>query len=463
MRFRGTFAAYLQHAGIKRGDRIALMMPNCLSFLVGMIGTLRAAAIVVTVNPLYTQRELVEQLSDSGARCIMVADPLVPMVRDVLQRTAVEIVITAPVAGVVAIPAAPQPFTPSHASRRDIAFLQYTGGTTGTSKGAMLTHGSVAASLAQLRSWSGFSLDGQGASVITPLPLYHVYPLAIALMAIATGAENRLIANPRDSAIVIAELAREPFELLIGVNTLFNALVQNPGLQEVDFSRTRLVTGAGASVQDAVARRWEAAGGPPITEGYGLTETSPSATFNIPGRNGCIGMPVPSTDVNIVDDSGAPVVAGTPGELLIRGPQLFVGYWNREEETRQAFTGDGWFKTGDVVVMDEAGCLTIVDRKKDMILVSGFNVYPNEIEGVVAGMPAVLECACVGNRDPRTGEAPHLFVVSRDESLTVDAIEAYCRANLTAYKVPQRITIVGSLPKSAVGKILRRELREMGR
>jgi long-chain acyl-CoA synthetase len=474
------FAGFLRQAGLEPGDRVALMMPNSLAFLVGMLGTLRADIVVVTVNPLYTPREVKLQLIDSGARCIVVAEPFASTVADVLPETAVKVLINAPVAGLRTKPAKSEasegpiktidlhqalatgeahPAPPSKARRGDVAFLQYTGGTTGASKGAKLTHGSVAASLAQLRSWSGFSLEGPDGSVVTPLPLYHVYPLAISLMAIVCGAANRLISNPRDIPTVIAELSRKPFELLIGVNTLFNALVQSPALRDIDFSRTRLVTGAGASVQTAVANRWREAGGPAITEGYGLTETSPSATFNLPGRNGCIGMPVPSTDVKVIDDSGNLVATGTPGELLIRGPQLFSGYWNRDEETRQAFTSDGWFKTGDIVVMDDTGTLTIVDRKKDMILVSGFNVYPNEIEGVVAGMAGVLECACIGVADERSGEAPHLFVVPRDPNLKPEAIEAHCRANLAAYKVPRRITLVNSLPKSAVGKILRRELR----
>ncbi|HXE48966.1 MAG TPA: AMP-binding protein [Ramlibacter sp.] len=459
------FAARLQQAGLRRGDRVALMMPNCLPYLVGLAGVLRAGMIVVTVNPLYTPREVGQQLADSGARAILVAAPFAAAVGEVRPQTALELVISTPVVvGASDLGAAigldpGLNLTRAEIDTRDIALLQYTGGTTGVSKGAMLTHASVLASLAQLRSWSGFSLEGEEASVVTPLPLYHVYPLAIALMAMAIGAENRLIPNPRDTTAVIAEFRRRPFELLIGVNTLFNALVENPALKDVDFSATRLVTGAGASVQGAVARRWEDAGGPKITEGYGLTETSPSATFNLLGRNGCIGMPVPSTDVKVVDEDGEVVAMGTPGELLIRGPQLFAGYWQREEETLKAFTEDGWFRTGDIVVMDETGCLAIVDRKKDMILVSGFNVYPNEIEAVVAGMGGVLECACIGMPDPRTGEAPHLFVVAREKALAPEEVEAHCRANLAAYKVPRRISFVEALPKSAVGKILRRELR----
>ncbi len=479
-RLSTAFGAHLQQQGLVQGERVALMLPNGLPYLIALVGILRAGMVAVTVNPLYTAREVQHQLADAGAAGIVVAAPFLPTLEQVRAHTAVRHAVVAPLTGLLSAlrspdtpPPAPDlwrlehallqgashPLQPVAMGPQDVALLQYTGGTTGVSKGAMLTHRSVGASLAQLMSWSGTTLLAPGASVVTPLPLYHVYPLAIALMAIACGAENRLVPNPRDGASVIAELRRQPFEMLIGVNTLFNALTGDPDLARVDFSRTQLVTGAGASVQDAVARRWVAAGGPPITEGYGLTETSPSATFNPPGRNGTIGVPVPSTDARIVDDQGNDVPMGAGGELLLKGPQLFAGYWQREDETKKAFTDDGWFRTGDIVRMDEAGFLYVVDRKKDMILVSGFNVYPNEIEGVVAQMPQVLECACVGAPDERTGEAPHLFVVARDPALAIDAIEAHCRTHLAAYKVPQRIRLVEALPKSAVGKILRKELR----
>lgn len=463
-----ALSAWLRHAGLVQGDRVALMLPNGLPYLVAMVGALRAGLAVVAINPLYTPREVAYQLKDSGAACLIAADALMAALDPVLPATQVRQVL--PVAGpgldgafaeALAqgshLPPVAVSVTPA-----DMAFLQYTGGTTGVAKGAILTHGSVSASLAQLRAWMEPLLAGADVSLVTPLPLYHVYPMAIALTCIACGVENRLIPNPRDMDATLGELARQPFEVLIGVNTLFNAMVAHPALASVDFSRTRLVTGAGASVQDAVARRWAAAGAPPITEGYGLTETSPSATFNPPGRNGCIGMPVPSTDVMVADDNGRPVPPGTPGELLIKGPQLFAGYWGKEEETRRAFTADGWFRTGDVVTMDDHGVMTIVDRKKDMILVSGFNVYPNEIEGVVAQMDTVLECACVGVPDARSGEAPHLYVVPRqpqgDAETLKAAIEAHCRANLAAYKLPRHITFLPALPKSAVGKVLRREL-----
>jgi long-chain acyl-CoA synthetase len=311
----------------------------------------------------------------------------------------------------------------------------------------------------QSLSWIQLAVDTIKWSVVAPLPLYHVYPLQIAFITMRVGGVMRLISNPRDPSSVIGEMKREPFLVFIGVNTLYNALVNSPEFNGIDFSGTGLVIGAGASIQQAVSQRWRAAGGPPITEAYGLTETSPPATFNPPGHNGSIGIPVPSTDARIVDDQGRDVPAGTPGELLLKGPQLFAGYWKRDEETRTAMTNDGFFRTGDIVVADQKGSMLIVDRKKDMILVSGFNVYPNEIEAVAALHPDVVECACIGQPDARSGESPHLFVVARRSDLTAVELEGHCRANLAAYKVPRQFTFVQSLPKSAVGKILRRELR----
>ncbi|HXD41878.1 MAG TPA: AMP-binding protein [Ramlibacter sp.] len=492
-RLSGAFARYLLAIGLRPGDRVALMLPSCAPFMIAMAGVLRASMAVVTVNPLYTPREVEQQLADSGASLIVAAESLRPVLLPLVPRTAVRQIVTTPIAGLHSAAQAREtgeravdgsaeaalaqtaPETPmgralqiGHASAieclppqpGDAAFLQYTGGTTGVSKGAVLTHRSVCASLRQMMSWMCLSLPSEGLSIVTPLPLYHVYPLAVSLLSLALGGNNRLVPNPRDLSSVIAEMKRGPFSMFIGVNTLFNALVDAPELSSVDFSGTRLVTGAGASVQGAVARRWEDAGGPPITEGYGLTETSPSATFNPPGRNGTIGIPVPSTDVRIVSEDGRDVQLGAAGELLLRGPQLFAGYWQRSDETAKAFTDDGWFKTGDVVTMDPAGFMYMVDRKKDMILVSGFNVYPNEIEAVVAGMPEIVECACIGVPDARSGETPHLFVVRRHAGLLSAQVEAHCRANLAAYKVPRHVTFVEALPKSTVGKILRRELRQ---
>jgi long-chain acyl-CoA synthetase len=487
-----NLAAYFHLIGLQKGDRVALMMPNSLPYLVASIGALQAGLIIVNVNPLYTPRELEHQLRDSGAKCLVIAEKLIKLFEQVAINTSIEHVLSAPLSALIDNIEAHEideallqvslqnsssnefqlvPFAAAIArggreyfglelvSASDMAFLQYTGGTTGVSKGAILTHKSVGASLKMTLLWMGPALRGEKTSIVLPLPLYHIYPLAMALLSMATGANLRLIPNPRDTTAVIEELKREPFDMFIGVNTLFNSLVDDPNLRSVDFSRTRFVIGAGASVQQAVVERWVAAGGAPITEAYGLTETSPCVTYNPPGQNGTIGIPMPSTDIRIVDDEGESVPLNIAGELLIKGPQLFAGYWNNDEETRRAFTHDGWFKTGDIVTMDEDGFMRVVDRKKDMILVSGFNVYPNEIEEVVASHPDVVECACIGVPDPRSGEAPHLFVVLRATGVTPEQIKEHCRSKLTAYKVPRHITIVEGLPKSAVGKILRRDLR----
>ena len=479
-------ARALQAAGLQRGDRVALLLHNNLIYPVALAAILRAGMVGVTMNPLYTARELAYQLADSGASALVAAEPFMGVVTEVLGQTQVRYVMTVPMQEVkqalfatasdasatvlsdgprvvslrdatAALPDAD--FASEQMRPSDLAFLQYTGGTTGVSKGACLTHRSVLASSLQMRSWLGLALDIDNFEIVTPLPLYHIFPLGTTLTALASGAHNRLVVNPRDAQALCAELKRAPFDMLIGVNTMFNAMVTLPELSGIDFSRCNVVIGAGASIQAAVAAKWVAAGGPPITEAYGLTETSPSVTCNAPVRNGTSGAPVPSTDVLIVDDAGDPVPLGTPGELLIKGPQVFAGYWNREDETRRSFTQDGWFRTGDIVTMDAKGLMYIVDRKKDMILVSGFNVYPNEIEGVVAMHPDVLECACVGVPDERSAEAPHLFVVRRVPGLGAEELEAHCRKLLAAYKVPRHITFLESLPKSAVGKILRKELR----
>jgi len=479
-------ARSLQAAGLKRGDRVALLLHNNLIYPVALAAILRAGMVGVTMNPLYTARELAYQLADSGASALVAAEPFMGVVTEVLGQTQLRYVITVPMqqvkqalfatgddAGAPAANDGPRvvalrdataalpdvEFASEHVRPPDLALLQYTGGTTGVSKGACLTHRSVLASSLQMRSWLGLALDIDNFEIVTPLPLYHIFPLGMALTALASGAHNRLVVNPRDAQALCAELERAPFDMLIGVNTMFNALVTLPELSGIDFSRCNVVIGAGASIQAAVAAKWVAAGAPPITEAYGLTETSPSVSFNAPGRNGTIGAPVPSTDVLIVDEAGEPVPLGTPGELLIKGPQVFAGYWNRGDDTRRSFTQDGWFRTGDIVTMDAQGLMYIVDRKKDMILVSGFNVYPNEIEGVVAMHPDVLECACVGVPDERSAEAPHLFVVRRVSGLRAEQLEAHCRKLLAAYKVPRHITFLESLPKSAVGKILRKELR----
>lgn len=479
-------ARSLQAAGLQRGDRVALLLHNNLIYPVALAAILRAGMVGVTMNPLYTARELQYQLTDSGSSALLAAEPFMGLVEEILDQTQLRYVMTVPMKEVkqalfatggkadAAVPSrgrqvvslrdatsslADADFTSERVSPSDLAFLQYTGGTTGVSKGACLTHRSVLASSLQMRSWLTLALDIDNFEIVTPLPLYHIFPLGTTLTSLASGAHNRLVVNPRDAQGLCAELKRAPFDMLIGVNTMFNAMVTLPELADIDFSRCNVVIGAGASIQAAVAAKWVEAGGPPITEAYGLTETSPSATFNASGRNGSIGAPVPSTDVMIVDDAGEPVPLGTPGELLIKGPQVFAGYWNREDETRRSFTPDGWFKTGDIVTMDAQGLMYIVDRKKDMILVSGFNVYPNEIEGVVAMHPGVLECACIGVPDERSAEVPHLFVVRRAPGLQAEELEAHCRKLLAAYKVPRHITFLEALPKSAVGKILRKELR----
>jgi long-chain acyl-CoA synthetase len=479
-------ARALQAAGLKRGDRVALLLHNNLIYPVALAAILRAGMVGVATNPLYTARELQFQLTDSGASALVTGEPFMGLVTEVLDQTQVRHVIAVPMQGVkqalfatsedsnattanhdprvVALREAMSAladvnFASEQVRPADLAFLQYTGGTTGVSKGACLTHRNVVASTLQMRSWLGLEIDVDNYEIVTPLPLYHILPLGTTLTTLASGAHNRLVVNPRDTQSLCAELKRAPFDVLVGVNTMFNSMVTLPELADINFSRCRFVIGAGASIQEAVAAKWVRAGATPITEAYGLTETSPSATFNATGRNGTIGAPVPSTDVLIVDDAGEPVPLGTPGELLIKGPQVFAGYWNREDETRKAFTRDGWFKTGDVVTMDAQGLMYIVDRKKDMILVSGFNVYPNEIEGVVAMHADVLECACVGVPDERSGEVPHLFVVRRSPGLQEDSVEAHCRQHLAAYKVPRHITFLEALPKSTVGKILRKELR----
>ncbi|MEX3968212.1 AMP-binding protein [Paraburkholderia sp. EG286B] len=487
------FAAFLQQSGLTKGDRVALVLPNGLPFLVAMTATLRAGFIVAAVNPLYTPRELAQQLSDSGAACVVVAEAFLPILREALPQPTIRRIVIAPPVGLrevarrldssaanatlvsrgaspgqeleidlaAALEAGRQvPIDATKVEPTDISFLQYTSGTTGVSKGAMLTQRSMAASVSQILAGYRTLLEGGAPSVVTPLPLYHIYPLAMTFAAICIGMKNRLIVDPRDVQTVVGEMCREPFEMFLGVNTLFNSLASAADFGEIDFSRTRLVFGAGAPVQDAVARRWSEAGGPAITECYGLTEASPTVSLNPPGSSGTIGLPAPSTDVRIVNAQGQEVELGEAGELLVKGPQTFAGYWNRADATHEAFTSDGWLRTGDVVSMTADGYMHLVDRKKDLILVSGFNVYPNEIETVVMMLPDVHECACVGVADERTGEAPCLYVVPKCADVTVEQIMIHCRKNLAAYKIPRHISMVTSLPKSAVGKILRKDLRQ---
>jgi long-chain acyl-CoA synthetase len=497
-RLTQDFASYLQNVlGFDKGDRVAIMMPNLLQYPIALFGILRAGMTVVNVNPLYTPRELEYQLQDSGARAIVIVENFCHTLQQVLERTPVETVITTQlgdlhpfpksllvnamvkrvkklvpkwdIPGSVPLRAAlargkAQPYMPIDLFHNDIAFLQYTGGTTGLSKGATLTHGNIVANMLQARAWLSTLLREGEELVVTALPLYHIFALlANCLIFMSLGAKNLLITNPRDLAGFVKELSRHRFTALTGVNTLFNGLLNTPGFAELDFSSLKFTLGGGTAVQQSVAEQWTKVTGKPLTEAYGLTECSPAVSFNPihkPDWNGTIGLPLPSTIVALRDDANNDVAPGEPGELCVSGPQVMQGYWQKPEENAKVFTIDGFLKTGDIATMDAKGYLRIVDRKKDMILVSGFNVYPNEIEAVVAMHPGVLECACIGVPDERSGEAPKVFVVRKDPALTAESLLAFCRNELTAYKLPRQIVFVDALPKSNVGKILRKELRE---
>ncbi len=495
-----AFAGYLQGIACVKGARVALMMPNILQYPVCVFGILRAGCTVVNVNPLYTAREVEHQLADAGAEVIVVVENFAHVLADVIGRTKVRQVIVTSIGellgfkGVVVdfalrhVKKMVKPYAlpgsvrlsdalaegrKRHVERRtldhdDLAFLQYTGGTTGVAKGAMLTHGNIVANLLQARAWLGPFLDPtQREVIITPLPLYHILSLtANCLVFMTLGGENVLIPNPRDIGGLVKEMARCRFTGITGVNTLFNAMLNHADFARLDFSALRLTLGGGMAVHESVARRWKEVTHCTLLEAYGLTETSPAATinpFDLPDYNGSIGLPIPSTDIELRDDAGKAVPMGQPGEICIKGPQVMAGYWNRSDETAKVMTPDGFFMSGDIGVMDAQGYIRIVDRKKDMILVSGFNVYPNEIEAVVAQHPGVLECAAVGVPDRKSGEAVRLFVVKRDESLTEQDVLAHCRSLLTGYKCPRDVEFRRELPKSNVGKILRRELRDEAR
>jgi len=495
-----AFGAWLQGIGGGKGTRVALMMPNILQYPVCLFGTLRAGATVVNVNPLYTARELEHQLVDSGAEVIVVLENFAHTLAEVVKKTKVKHVIVTSMGELLGMKGVLVNFVVrrvkkmvkpwsiadtvhlsdvlSEGRRRtlqrvaighdDIAFLQYTGGTTGVAKGAMLLNRNIIANLLQARAWVSPVLDpNQREIIVTPLPLYHIFSLtANCLVFMTLGAENLLIPNPRDIPGFVKTLRKVPFTAFTGVNTLFNALVNNPNFARLSFKSLRLVLGGGMAVQEAVAQRWKEVTGVPLIEAYGLTETSPAATINplnLTAYNGSIGLPIPSTSIVLRDDAGKDVPLGSPGEICIEGPQVMAGYWNRPDETAKVMTQDGYFMTGDIGIMDERGFIRIVDRKKDMILVSGFNVYPNEIEGVVAQHPGVLECAAVGVPDKKSGEAVRLYVVKKDPALTAADVMKYCRDHLTGYKCPREVMFRDELPKSNVGKILRRELREVAR
>lgn len=491
--------AWLQARGLAKGDRVAVMMPNILQNPVVVFGILRAGFVVVNVNPLYTPRELEHQLNDAGAKAIFVLENFAHTVQQVLSKTSVKHVVVTKMGDMLGlkghivnfvvrkvkklVPAwsiptaisfktvlgdgAKATLTPADANLDDLAFLQYTGGTTGVSKGAMLTHRNLLSNKDQMAYWleTAFIRSDRPAvmTFLCALPLYHIFALTVnSLMGVAIGAHNVLIANPRDLPSLVKDIQKHKIHIFPGLNTLFNALLNNAEFQKLDHSSLLMVFGGGMAVQRPVAERWHKMTGCPITEGYGLSETSPVATVNridIPEFTGTIGLPVPSTEVSIRDEDGNPLVFGEVGEICIRGPQVMAGYWNRLDETEKVMTPDGFFRTGDMGYMDERGYTKIVDRKKDMILVSGFNVYPNEVEEVAASHPGVLECAAVGVPDENSGEAVKLFVVKRDPSLTEADLKAHCASSLTNYKRPKFIEFRTELPKTPVGKILRRELR----
>lgn len=493
-------AAWLQARGLKPGARVAIMMPNVLQYPVALAAILRAGYVVVNVNPLYTPRELEHQLKDSGAEAIFILENFAVTLEKVISHTAVKHVIVANMGELLGglkgmivnlvvrhvkklVPAfslpgsfkfndvvaqgASQRFQAVELKLDDIAFLQYTGGTTGVSKGATLSHRNVVANVLQNHAWLKPSMDAQGNEqlvFVCALPLYHIFALTVcAMVGTRIGGLNILIPNPRDIPGFVKELSKYRVNVFPAVNTLYNAILNNPDFAKTDFSGYLVCTGGGMAVQKPVADRWKAVTGCAIAEGYGLSETSPVATANYADSKeftGMIGLPIPSTDIAILDDDGNPVPLGQSGEIAIRGPQVMLGYWNRPDETAKVMTADGFFKSGDVGIMDERGFTKIVDRKKDMILVSGFNVYPTEIEEVIAGHPGVMECAVIGVPDEHSGEAVKLFVVRKDPALTKETLMEFCKTEFTGYKKPKYIEFRTELPKTNVGKILRRVLRD---
>jgi long-chain acyl-CoA synthetase len=491
--------AWFQSKGLARGARIALMMPNVLQYPVAIAAVLRAGYVVVNVNPLYTPRELEHQLKDSGAEAIVVLENFAATVQSAVRNTAVKHVVVASMGDLMGakgllvnfvvrrvkkmVPAwnlpghvtfnqavaegAAHAFVPAQPTHADLAFLQYTGGTTGVAKGAMLTHGNIVANVLQSAAWHepahGKRPEVDQIVTVIALPLYHIYALTVCfLLTVRTGGLGILIANPRDLGSMIKELKGYAINTFPAVNTLYNAMLNHPNFGELDFSKLMVANAGGMAVQEVVAKRWFERTGTPIIEGYGLSETSPSAVCNpvtAAEYSGMIGVPLPSTEVSIRDDDGNAVPCGQAGEICIRGPQVMAGYWNRPDETAKVMAADGFFKSGDIGLMDARGYVKIVDRKKDMILVSGFNVYPNEIEDVVSNHPGVFEVAAVGVPDEHSGEAVKLFVVKKDPALTEADVLAFCKSQLTGYKRPRTVEFRTELPKSNVGKVLRRELR----
>lgn len=497
-----VFAAYLQSLGLQRGDRVALMMPNVPQYPVAVAAVLRAGYVVVNVNPLYTSRELEHQLKDSGAKAIVIIENFAKTLQDGMQGSAVKHIVLCAmgdelgmIKGAIVnfvvraikkmVPAFSLPgavrfnealakgrsasFTAPAIKPDDMALLQYTGGTTGVSKGAVLLHRNIIANVLQSEAWNEPAMKqvpaGEQPTSICALPLYHIFAFTVNMMlSMRTGGKTVLIPNPRDLPATLKELSKHRFHSFPAVNTLFNGLANHPDFDTVDWSHLKVSVGGGMAVQSAVAELWLKKTGCPICEGYGLSETSPSVTCNpvtATAYSGTIGVPLPSTRIKLVADSGSTVTElGQPGEIAVLGPQVMAGYWQRPDETAKVMTNDGYFLTGDIGTMDERGFVKIVDRKKDMVIVSGFNVYPNEVEDVVSNCPGVLECAVVGVPDEKTGEAVKLIVVKKDPALTEQVLRDYCHANLTGYKRPRHIVFRTELPKTPVGKILRRELRD---
>lgn len=489
-----NFASYLQNVlKLRAGTRVALMMPNLLQYPVALLGVLRAGMVVTNVNPLYTARELKYQLIDSGAEVIVVSSLAAATLEEVLPHTQIKTTVVTDVGDLLplakrwmiglvlkfrkAIPSyrlpgsvrfrdalaqgARQPFKPVHLLGDDLAFLQYTGGTTGRAKGAMLTHRNLVANVEQVRALACIS---DGGIVVVPLPLYHIFALNMILLFMSYGMTSVLIANPRDIKGFIKSIAKIRFKAIMGINTLYNAMLNHPDFDKIDFSELKYAVSGGAAMQEAVATRWQERTGVPVVEGYGLTETSPVVTFSplLPSHrfDGSVGLPVPSVEISLRDDVGDEVAPDEVGELWVRGPNVMRGYWNAPDETDRAITPEGWLKTGDIARLTPEGRVVLVDRKKDVILVSGFNVYPTEIEEVIASHPGVSEVAVVGVPSQATGEAVKAFIVRKDPDVTEDDIKAYCRQSLTGYKAPRVIVFRDNLPKTPVGKILRRELRE---
>ena len=491
-----AFAGWLQQNGFKKGDRIAIMLPNTLQYPIALFGALRAGLVVVNTNPLYTAPELHHQLTDSGATVIVVLENFAHVLQQVVAETQVKRVLVTAVGDFLGFPksaivnyvvrhvrkqvpawsitnassfrdavkaGAGMRYAPTEIGSDDLAFLQYTGGTTGVAKGAMLSHGNVSTNVLQAEAWLGERFQDREATLITAIPLYHIFALSCNCMLFARlGWKNVLIINPRDMKSFVADLRKHPFTFLSGVNTLFNGLLNAPGFSDLDFTPLEITLGGGMAVQAAVAQRWKEVTGKVLTQAWGLTETSPAACINPPSAefNGSIGLPISSTEIAIKDDAGNDLQLGQIGEICVRGPQVMCGYWNRPDETAKVMLPGGWLRTGDVGRMDQQGFVYIEDRKKDMILVSGFNVYPNEVEAACVTLPGVLEAAAVAQPDERSGEVVALFVVPKNPALTEKDVMDHCRKSLAGYKVPKHVYFRTDLPKSNVGKILRKSLRD---